>query len=468
MRIRSQDTSQDYVSAPNALCTISGTPIILEGTPKPSDGVSHPGNGSIKFGGTNNSGLVTLDQFNQLDQCRSDLNPGTVGTITDYPSRALYKNVEHSKTTTTVRPGVVSEDYNVPLHTTRKNTVYETDWSLHGTNTWYNVVPKQGHLTKAEGMLDELDEGSEGLDLKTAWSRVTLGTQQAGFNLPQFAGELGEMRHLAAKPLKEIARIGRSKHKLLEMKLLLRRLKRRSRKAPTLKEFVKGLAASDITYQFVVKPFLADIDAMCDYQRHWNHQSKYIKEGVTLTAHGTAVYTDSITSDRTYERSIGTYDCYLEKGVDLERITTATVHYQLGPNFDGPSRLKSLGFNMPFTVAYELMPWSFAIDYLLNIGDLISGIERQINNLFVPANIIASGTSVKTTRRAHVIMQPRCPYFTDEGQYSGDCGAERVTTTYTRTADLGHIGLTPRLDLKLPSKRQILNLVDIAVLKALR
>jgi len=438
------------------------------GTPKPNDGVPHPGNGSVKFGGTNSSSQVTIDYFNQLDQCRSDLNPGTVSTITDYPSRALYKNVEHSKVTTAVRPGIISEDYTVPLYKTRKNTAYETWWSLGGVNTWYNVVPKQGHLTKAEAMLDELDQGSEGHDLYTAWSRVTLGTQQAGFNLPQFAGELGEMRHLAAKPLKELARIGRSKHKLLEMKLLLRRLKRRSRKAPTLKEFVRSLATADITNQFVVKPFLADIEAMSDYQRHWNHQSKYIKEGVTLTAHGTATHKDSIADDPTYERSIGTYDCYLEKGVDLERITTATVHYQLGPQFDGPSRLKSLGFNMPFTVAYELMPWSFAIDYLLNIGDIISGIERQINNLFVPANIIASGTSVKTTRRAHVIMQPRCPYFTDQGQYTGDCGAERVTTTYNRTAGLGHLGLVPRLDIKLPSKRQILNLVDIGILKALK
>jgi hypothetical protein len=445
-----------------------GFPTILAGTPKSTDSVSHPGNGTAKFGGTNYpDSNHSLDYFNQIDQCKSDIDPGTVGTITDYPSKEVYKDVDHQKTTTALLPGTISEDY-THYATTRPNTSWETDWSLTGYHYWDNVVPRQAHLDLAMDLLDVLDEGSSGLDLELAWSRVTLGTQQSSFNLPQFAGELGEMRHLAAVPLKKLAKLGRSKNKLAALKGAISKLTNSLRKPPSLKQLIRGAAGADLSYQFVIKPLLADFEAMSKYQSHWNHQSAYIKEGRTLVAHGSAVHTDETEDDSTYHRNIGTYDCFVKPKAAYSRVTTATVIYQLGPSFDGPSQLKALGFNMPFSVAYELMPWSFAIDYAINLGDIIQGIERQFNNLFVPANIIASGTSVKTTSTAHVFMQPRCPYFADEGNWTGGGSAEYESTSYTRTKGLGHLGLIPRLEFKLPSARQALNLLDIGILKSLR
>jgi hypothetical protein len=415
----------------------------------------------------------------------SDISVGSTSTITDVigtgPSE--YKYCNHQKTSYQARTGRIRQPFYCEMFPRMQTN--DPRWAANAfveVETAPRSIDLEAGWSKSELLGISTTEEHQ---IGEAWGRVTLGTQQSGFNLPQFAGELGEMRSVYKSPMKRFKRLtSRRPFSKKEPFTFMEALQREGMRiasrngVPSLRNILRSLAAADLTNQFVLRPLIADLAQLADYEKHWQGQLEHVRKDKTLVAHGTSVR-DAGDSLEYYHFSPARYITWKGK---LTTKVVATCIYEMGPSFLGPSHAKALGFNYPFSVAWELKPWSFAIDYFISLGEFISSTERQVNNLASNTVIKATGTSVKTTRRAEVQVRNINPYFRDDDQIqtpsteplngiwtipsSGFCTASKTSESYIRDPKIGHLGRIAPIAFTLPNARQMLNLLDIAALKS--
>lgn len=120
---------------------------------------------------------------------------------------------------------------------------------------------------------------------------------------------------------------------------------------------------------------------------------------------------------------------------------------------------QSLGISSPFSTIWEVIPWSFIIDWFVNVGDTLAAAEGWLNR-----NVIASWVRRSTRMHGYHSMQTIGRDYTDGnlryvGSYQRNASAAEVITEYVRFAD-------PRLKL-LPRFRVNLNWKKFADMAAL-
>lgn len=172
-----------------------------------------------------------------------------------------------------------------------------------------------------------------------------------------FAGELTEVMHMILNPAKAL-RKGISDY--------LTTLKKRRRGSKSSKR--KALAGTWLEYSFGWVPFINDINAAAELLRT-NHS---LRERI---AHVRAVgFSDNIVWDVINQNMIGSDRHYYR---DVYQ-TTAIVVYRGGVKtfVENPVYMsaKNAGFSLDNFVpsAWELLPYSFLVDYFTNIGDILS------------------------------------------------------------------------------------------------
>jgi len=198
----------------------------------------------------------------------------------------------------------------------------------------------------------------------------------------------------------------------------------------------KIVRASDLWLEasFGWKPFVNDIDDAITY---------IAKEG-THKKRGTVRSVRSTSSQSTTDRLCSQSFPYLR--ADSNSIRTGTVRYiacvDVGSNSDHRARSLGLAPQGWLPTAWELVPWSFLVDYFSNIGSIVNAFSIQASSV---------RWVVKTTRQVEkqvVRMRPAEP-FTSTGflteNKSGKCICEfrRINRS---SADL----FTPSLALEIP------------------
>jgi len=157
----------------------------------------------------------------------------------------------------------------------------------------------------------------------------------------------------------------------------------------SLKKTIKGMSRRDalravaerwLEFVYGVRPLLSDIEAATQYLA--DHQDRLARELVRVSGGSGEMWdtpTRSLNSEGTYSVGITRWDLYTKRGASA-RYSGAIVS-QAGSTTT--KVLDHLGFsprNFAPTV-YNLIPWSFVIDYFSNMGSIVEAWSNQTLSL---------------------------------------------------------------------------------------
>lgn len=352
------------------------------------------------------SSVATLKTLGSSDPSYNNVQQGSIAGIVYNPAYNLsgYPGVVgRSESITDQTPGF--DSWNPVTHTKDVWASPLTSIRLVGQSTEYlnRVCEATSDVTAGTGTLAGMRTGdsawpslsSTATLLANATAQMQFGVQTASTSLPVFLAELREfadafknvegplMNHVA---LANDVDLGGT---------VLRRTISRSKPASTVGEVVRHLMQVDLGWKFGVRPFLNDLTALHQMNKHLRTQRDRIDGGQAYlitrgcaTAAGTDSYSlnpigrDHYYSVNTlYTRTVRTWAQFKFDLTDVPRVP------------DWKLLLDAYGFDEPTSALWELLPFSWLIDYFVDIGSCLNGASGQLIEL--PYEILQDGYSVK-------------------------------------------------------------------------
>jgi hypothetical protein len=245
------------------------------------------------------------------------------------------------------------------------------------------------------------------------------------------------------------------------------RFLRKLRREMILKDYwdaTKGAAALHLTNEFAIKPFVRDmgtIISQCGILAQ-EAQQKFADAGRETN---TRYYSELLYSNRTGTSSYETYVGTVES-TNFNACMEYQYNYKLRSSLAAFTQYWGL-LNSP-TAMWELMPFSFVVDYFLNIGDSIKAAQRDKNVHLNWSQYCESLLTIKSQgyhNDAAYLYGPMIvgdcvgslePQESQHNLYSGS-----KSSLYTRRVRTPFKGMVvPKL--RKPSSKQKLNLLALA------
>jgi hypothetical protein len=246
-----------------------------------------------------------------------------------------------------------------------------------GVATWdYKVLGKPGRvvLTGSHGLTPSLPgispaEVDESKANAVALGRLNQSIRAATTSIEGgvFVGELGQTLRMIRNPARSL-RTAVDEFRDLAKAIRRGRFRQRLRES----ELTQALADLWLEAQFGWRPFISDVDGGLEALREFAKKRDRGTLRVTGSCRDLPVasavdppegYTVSVAQWRTHSRTIGTVSVIYRGAIRVE----AKANGVLEPQQVGFDRLSWA------PTLYELIPYSFLIDYFSNVGDVIRG-----------------------------------------------------------------------------------------------
>lgn len=134
----------------------------------------------------------------------------------------------------------------------------------------------------------------------------------------------------------------------------------------------------------------------------------------------------------------------------IERVTRGYVIYEYEADPLGDP-LRRFGITHPLSTLWELMPWSFVVDWFINVGDWLLALESKVG-----VKILATGV---TTREDATYQRIVGSYVKDGPNQFDDPGWESLEETHTSSLYRREVNLSlpqfPQLNVRVNPKRAI-------------
>jgi hypothetical protein len=300
-----------------------------------------------------------------------------------------------------------------------------------------------------------------------ATAKLEFGIQSSRVNLPVLFGELTDFRTVFSSIMDRL-RLQKQWRTEPGLKRATQLLNKETAPGRTLIDALVSLASADLFVQFAVKPLIKDIAMLMKLGEHMQRMRARLAAVTPLRAIASVVDEGSATFS--YTNPAVYAHAYSQQRVH-RRVVTAWALYQLNwGSLPDPSSLKLgaevLGVGKLASITWELIPWSFAVDYFIRVGEFLENFDGRI--IDVPFTILAQGTSVKRT--FHSVIRTDFDTGNNRNKFRNYSAPPTVEgsyeeSTYTRTAEVLPIGVIPWPTLRLPSVRQTRNLLDLAFLR---
>jgi hypothetical protein len=243
-----------------------------------------------------------------------------------------------------------------------------------------------------------------------------------------------------------------------------RQMARGQRNQIAAMEILQLLAGVDLYNQFVLQPFLGDCEALMNAGRHLAQEMSRIQSYSTVFRKRETDYSSTVVNNFAGSRNWHTSSYSFQR--------TVTVNVEVAYDFSNikqPSReialLDVLGFDQPISTVWELIPWSFLIDYFIKVGDFLQQFEGQLVD--IPFFVVKSGWSCKTTTDCAVktLVFAGSDLAGFRNGPAPEVMGHLSHTVYDRwpgPLDLLPTFVPPRIT--LPNLRQVGNIVDLVIL----
>jgi hypothetical protein len=289
---------------------------------------------------------------------------GSLETITDYPGKPAGHPIYGTKPCTHSKIKVTKQA-SFPL--------FESKGFLTPYSNWVKTMPPEGYYaTNVPSSFG--DSYNTEYQFQDRSMRSFANFVPRGVSLPNFILELGDLKSLAELAMR-YARIAKSpKH-------LLKKLKRSS--SENVKDLAKEAADLNLTYEFGIKPFINDLQDILNVTTNLQKRLKWLKR-----TKGKHVTTRNLSNKAFPDYQTGSMN-WLPTGVAVSSsefnvrthytgrkqtyVAGATMYHDLGPELEGFYSLLSaytsyFGFDRPVEVIWEAIPFSFLVDWFLDLS----------------------------------------------------------------------------------------------------
>lgn len=316
------------------------------------------------------------------------------------------------------------------------------DVKVHELNGWVMVHHPsigKGTLTKVlkgfqnepimPSVLSTSVSSANNAALSSLYSR--LRSSDVSANGLTILGELRETIHMLRHPAEGMMRFA-SNH--------LTRVEKHAKRYRG-RDLQKAISGSYLEYAFGVMPFIHDVS---DIAKALDEAGK--PRVTVVSGHG-ADKKANVTTIRNQIREL----VFL---TNTKTETETSVRYKVGLNIavGAPSTVslrESLGFKLDEFVPtlYELLPWSFLVDYFTNIGDIVSAVTYCSHNLSWSCKTVR----VTSSREAAWTIDPA---FTKkifaEGYFIGCNGSGKERTEKSSVVRSAEMPGYPSLEISIP------------------
>jgi len=298
-----------------------------------------------------------------------------------------------------------------------------------------------------------------------AMNGIEFGVQSAKLNLPVFLGELKDFKSFFQKSAQHLSLPTdlRNERTLMILSKYYKQLKRRP-----IGEALATIASADLFNAFVVQPLISDISNMMQLGKHMAAQYDKLKSSDALVARSTVIDKGSTP----YYSTSTTHTLWRE--YSWTRTVTAYVKYRLlTADIPRPPDIillaDALGFDEPLKVVWELIPYSFLVDYFLQVGNWLDNFKGQIVDL--PVEIIEQGYSVK--RHYTALITQELQTGSNMVNWANVIGRQKVSgyyeyIKYQRFAEALPWGAISTPTISLPSFHQARYIIDLLYLAGRR
>jgi hypothetical protein len=273
------------------------------------------------------------------------------------------------------------------------------------------------------------------------------GTLQGGVVL----GELRQTLQMLRSPAQGLRRL------VDDQRGILARIRAQRRLGSIIlhkRKIAENLADAWLELQYGWRPFLSDVKAACEALDIYTTGQSVVTRRVTAVETTNEIGTRSVS---TQGESIALVDTYSQSNNHIQVIFRGALRVEA--HHPGSMDARLLGFRPKdfLPTAWELIPYSFLVDYFSNIGGIIYGMSNLGTRL---------SWCNRTTRRSIEALRGTLPHpqggVTVTGNYARIIA---VKTTIQRVKYTGH-GVPP-LAFRIPSFRS-LKWLNIAALVASR
>lgn len=170
---------------------------------------------------------------------------------------------------------------------------------------------------------------------------------------------------------------------------------------------IRKIASGNLKYQFALKPLISDLRALLDFQKHFSDREKELtalnSSGLRRTRQ---LWSSSISLNDSLTANSSPSWCLLK--YDRTRVTTSKVwgHVKWFPQSQGipksrddiakDARRAVLGLTLDPVTAWELIPWSWLVDWCSSVGNYLQS-QRNIVGA-IPSTPLIMETKRTTTR----------------------------------------------------------------------
>lgn len=296
-----------------------------------------------------------------------------------------------------------------------------------------------------------------------ATNAIQYNIQDAPVDLPTLMGELAEYRDLVHDVLKGFLHSNVKSGKNIDS--VRSKFDRFRQSFKTTRHVLESIAAADLFNQFAVKPLVRDITKMLELGKHLQFQLSRLQRLDAVAVKGSV----SDDADEIVVSTLGEhkYTRYTSK----TRTITAwrEVKYDLSEIPSMPLVMAdALGFDNIHRSIWELIPWSFLVDYFIQVGDWLKQFRGEF--ISIPYTVLSEGYSVKFESECEVVSEIYSQGTLAEF-WNVEAGEDRIIsgqvnyTRYRRFADPLPVGAISYPTIKAPNLRQVRNLLDLTLLK---
>lgn len=148
----------------------------------------------------------------------------------------------------------------------------------------------------------------------------------------------------------------------------------------------RGWAEFHLSKEFGIKPFVSDLRRIASSLKVARAETRRLSigEGKVLTSHFTKVLTDPAKLAGEYNWFLASHSCKRLLTVEYDKSmyhATMKYHYSLGDftrrNLDKLVLLDTLGINLNPKIIWDMLPWSFAVDWILGVGTFLDQFKIQ-------------------------------------------------------------------------------------------
>jgi hypothetical protein len=297
---------------------------------------------------------------------------------------------------------------------------------------------------------------AEAAALKQLYNKVA--QERAQFQGMEFLGELGDTIRMFRNPFRAIATLTHGHiTRLVKSQRGLRGTVQQRKES-----YYEIVRSTYLEYVFGLRPLISDVKAIAETIARWNLEAQGIKQSRTkLVGRGEDVKTSTSVNTGGAAANAG-FNVY-RYNTHYKTTTTRRVQYVCGyaSSESAPAgsvnRLLELSdFNLAAFVPtiYEVMPWSWLIDYVSNVGDIIeAGCTVTSGISWISKTVLEQTVEEAMTTCKPSDIAARLSAYSLTGSGGGTMGGYNLRrTSMVRTVPLT-LGIPP-LVLSIPAEPQ--------------